>query len=116
MAEHPDPSLGRRALRIFGMLLTIVAITFALGEATSRAILGIRPLSDAPRIYMAHERWGWAHVPGSEDDFVKLGARQHIRINSLGHRDVEREQAKPFGRKRVLVLGDSGVAGLEVPL
>src|SRR5438093_3283426 len=99
MAKYQDLSLGSRILRILGMLLTIVAITFALGEVISRIVFGIQPLSDAPRVYTAHKRWGWAHVPGSDDDFVKLGARQHIRINALGHRDVEREVVRPVGRK-----------------
>ncbi len=40
----------------------------------------------------------------------------HVRINSLGMRDVERPAAKPAGVFRVLVLGDSITLGAGMPL
>lgn len=111
-----QPSLARRTLAALGTLFGVSAVTAGLGEITLRAILGIRPLAEAREIYEAHPRWGWRMKPGGEGDFVKLGARQHVRINALGLRDVERQSGKPPDTWRILALGDSAVAGLEVPI
>lgn len=40
----------------------------------------------------------------------------HIQINSHGLRDVEHEYVKPAGVYRILILGDSFIEALQVPL
>lgn len=109
------PGLGRRIAGFFGTLIGVAAITFLLGEVSSRAVLGIRPLSEAREIYRAHPRWGWALAPGSAGDFVKLGARQRVEINGRGLRERDIPYERTPGVTRVLVLGDSAVIGMEVP-
>lgn len=117
-AVPPTSGLLRRALRWIGRrlfeLVGIGLITLAVGEVASRAILGIAPLTTGGLLWEHHPRWGWRHRPGAEDTFVKLGARQHIRINSKGLREREIDYEKPPGVFRVLVLGDSTVVGFEV--
>jgi lysophospholipase L1-like esterase len=51
---------------------------------------------------------GWRNRPLADDTY--WGAR--VRINSAGLRGPERALAKPFGVRRVLVLGDSVAFGL----
>jgi hypothetical protein len=91
------------------------AVTLLVCEIALRAFLGIEPLTTEALVWQHHPRWGWAHRPNSEDRFVKPGCRQDIHINSLGLREREIGHAKPPGTFRVLVLGDSFVAGFEVP-
>jgi hypothetical protein len=95
--------------------VAIVALTVTAGEAASRLLLGIDPLTDASLLWIHHPRWGWHHQPGSEDLFVKPAFKQRIRINSQGLREREIPYEKPAGTFRVLVIGDSAVAGFEVP-
>jgi hypothetical protein len=101
--------------RKLGEALGIVAITVALGEIAFRVVLGVQPLTTESLVWQPHPRWGWSHRPGVEDVFVKLGCRQLIRINSLGLREREIPYEKRDDVFRVLVIGDSVVAGFEVP-
>jgi hypothetical protein len=105
---------GRRSLlrSLFDWVL-VVFVTLALGEGAAR-IAGIRPLTSADHLWRAHERWGWHHEPNSTDLFVKLGFTQEIHINSHGLRERELPYEKPAGVLRILMLGDSYVAGFEV--
>ena len=114
-AARRRPWPQRLALGLL-QLLAIAAITVALGEVAVRAVLGLRPLTPASFIFEGHPRWGWHHVPNAEGTFVKIGFQQDVKINSRGLREREEvEYAKPPGVFRVLVLGDSAVAGFEVP-
>ena len=55
------------------------------------------------------------YIPGKHGWNVIGRHRQWIEINSFGYRDREWTVAKPRGTRRVALLGDSYVAGLEVP-
>jgi hypothetical protein len=61
---------------------------------------------------------GWTYAPGQTG--MKLDRRleyaAYTRINSAGFRDLERSPEKPSGTVRVVLLGDSMLAGLQVPL
>lgn len=63
-------------------------------------------------------RWyGWAHVPGSSVEVRDPDSGRTFvqHFNSQGWHDVEHPIAKPAGRLRILVLGDSFTQGY-VPL
>lgn len=63
---------------------------------------------------------GFAHVPGAEGWWVNIAVpfefRTYVKISSQGLRDREFDLEKPPGVRRVLLLGDSLVDGLEVSL
>lgn len=111
MPQHGAParSLARRAAE----WVLILLITCTIGEIAAR-VAGRQPLTPGSLLWRHHERWGWHHQPNSEDVFVKLGFEQKIRINSKGLRERELPYEKPDGVLRVLVIGDSSVAGFEV--
>lgn len=116
LREPPKPSLFVHIGRFAGQALVILVITVAVGEAAARWILDIRPLTPGDLVWDHHPWRGWAHRPGAEDTFVKLAARQRIQINSQGLREREIPHGREPGVARVLVLGDSNVAGFEVGL
>jgi hypothetical protein len=66
--------------------------------------------------YRCDETLGWGFVPGRSGQRLGRGFEYLTRahINALGLRDVERTLAKPAGVYRIVVLGDSMVAGLQV--
>ena len=91
----------------------IVLLTVLVGEGVAR-IAGVRPLTAADELWRNHPRWGWHHEPNSTDVFVKTDFTQEIHINSRGLREREFPYEKPAGTRRILVIGDSSVAGFEV--
>ncbi len=95
-------------------LVTVLAAVAAL-EAALR-LLGLG--SDATT--REHPWAGWVHIPGRravfESEDPALGRQIRLAFNSLGLRDVERTIEKPPGTTRVLVLGDSYVEAMQVPL
>jgi lysophospholipase L1-like esterase len=58
---------------------------------------------------------GCRQIPGKQVTW-RLEGFSNDYLSSSGHRDVEHEQAKPVGTKRIMVLGDSATEGLQVPL
>jgi hypothetical protein len=105
-------------------LLCLVSFAFALAvlEIGLRAT-GYRPLyevySKSSQFWRADPLLGWSHQPGAEGTFVgprpwPIEFEAPVRINSLGLRGPEVEPL-PEGGLRVLLLGDSMVAGFEVP-
>lgn len=111
-AEGAAP--GRRVSGRLAAMLCVAGLSVLLSEVSLRSILGVQPLSEARAIYRAHPRWGWHHEPNASDDFVKLGTRQRISIGPTGLRSGPIPYERTPGTMRVLVLGDSIVAGLEV--
>jgi hypothetical protein len=85
-----------------------------LAELVARYVLDVRPLTSDFYFFEYHPRWGWTYRRDAEGVFVRLGFEQPIRINSLGLREREIPYEKPPGVTRVLVVGDSNVAGFEV--
>ena len=86
-------------------------------------VLGYRPVYDeysSPDEFFRHDPdLGWSFAPGSDGEYVgprpfPVEYRTDVRINSLGLRGPEVAPVPPGGL-RVLVLGDSWTAGLEVP-
>lgn len=113
-------------LRRFGLKLAVAAmsvvLTLGVVEVVFR-LLGYDPVydvySDPEDFYRADPVLGWSFAPGTRDEYVgprpfPIEYRTEVRINSLGLRGPELAPVPPGGL-RVLVLGDSWVAGLEVP-
>ncbi|MBW3557770.1 MAG: SGNH/GDSL hydrolase family protein, partial [Actinobacteria bacterium] len=85
-------------------------------------VAGYEPIYRAyskPELFWRHDPLlGWSQQPGARDTFVgprpfPVQFRTPVRINSIGLRGGEVSPV-PAGGKRVLVLGDSFVAGFEV--
>jgi hypothetical protein len=95
-------------------MLVFGGVFFGLAELVARYVLDVRPLTSDFYFFDYHPRWGWAHRPDAEGTFVRLGFEQPIRINSHGLPEREIPYEKPPGVLRVLVVGDSNVAGFEV--
>lgn len=57
---------------------------------------------------------GWTMQPNAKGKFIRPEFETHIETNSLGLRDDEVRDPKPRNEFRILLLGDSVVAGFEV--
>jgi hypothetical protein len=111
-------SAGKKIAVLLGSLvLSCVVLEIAF------RVLGYEPLHavySKPEIFWQHDPLlGWSHEPGAKD--VYRGPRPFpiqfsapVQINSLGLRGPEVLPVPPGGQ-RVMLLGDSMVAGFEVP-
>lgn len=107
------PARGRRLLG--GFLLA------GFGAAMALLVLeiGVRALHLVPdRFWHPDALLGTALIPGAsgwwtqeEHEFVVP-----VRINDAGRRDLDRTLATPAGTLRVMLLGDSFVEALQVPI
>ena len=102
--------LGRAALSWLG----VAALSFVVAEVALRTILDVQPLTPGQFVFEAHPTRGWTHRAGASDRYVKLGTKQDIHINSHNLREREIPYEREAGVRRVLVVGDSQVAGFEV--
>lgn len=104
------PGWLRRPLEWLG----VAALSLLVAEVALRAVLDVQPLTPGQFLFDPHPTRGWTHRPGAVDEYVKIGTRQEIRINSLGLRERELPRERAPGTWRVLVVGDSQVVGFEV--
>jgi len=58
---------------------------------------------------------GWKGIPNKEGKFIKGQVASYVKMNSQGFRDKEHNAQKKDDTFRILVLGDSFVAAVEVP-
>jgi lysophospholipase L1-like esterase len=123
MRAGPRAGRGKRkgALGNVILLAASLALVCAVVEGALR-LAGFVPIYEVyskPELFWRHdERLGWSLEPGARGRYV--GPRPFpvefdsaIEINSLGLRGPEPAPRRP-GELRVLVLGDSVVAGFEV--
>jgi lysophospholipase L1-like esterase len=93
-------------------------VTLALGVGLG--LLGMELLARAvlTDFYRCDPELGWTFVPGKSGLKVdrRLEYVERIHINSAGFHDAEHALEKPPGTFRIVVLGDSMLAGLQVPL
>jgi lysophospholipase L1-like esterase len=121
--RHPSGAWRklRAGITLVGLAVGSVALLLGLIEIGFR-LAGYEPIYDVyskPSIFWRHdELLGWSHVPGSEDVYVgprpwPVEFRSPVQINSIGLRGPEIPELPPDGY-RILLLGDSLVAGFEV--
>lgn len=72
------------------------------------------PLPD--RFFAPNADFGWFHIPGRSGWHRTPELEVPVSINQLGLRDADYPYEKDDGTFRVLMLGDSFVEGLQVPL
>lgn len=120
--DEPVRSRGLELLLNLGLALLSVLLGAGLVEIGLR-IAGYRAIYEMyskPSIFWQHdELLGWSHQPGAVGEYVgprpwPVEFRTEVRINSLGLRGPELAPLQD-GARRVLLLGDSMVAGFEVP-
>lgn len=92
-----------------GLLGITLLVALGLVEAGLR-LVGY----SVPVFHTLDPTLGWAFRPGAQGWQTREG-RAWVRINRVGMRDSERTVAKPPGTYRIAVIGDSYVAGVEVP-
>jgi lysophospholipase L1-like esterase len=90
------------------LLLATLLVSFGLAEAGLR-LIGF----DFPQFHERDDTVGLTLRPGAEGWYTEEG-RAWVEVNSAGMRDVERTRAKPAGRLRVAVLGDSYTEAIQV--
>jgi len=120
---RPIPRLkpGRRRRGCLGRL-TVVLIALILALAASELIIRL-VLPAPPLLGQFDPLLGLSLRPGAEG-WWRREHTAYVKINSLGHRDVERpwkrdargNWIKPPGTRRILLLGDSFVEALQVDL
>lgn len=118
---NADRSRITRALAAAALAVTSIAGVLVIFEIGLRLTghVAIYEMYSKPSLFWRHdELLGWSHEPGSRGVFVgprpwPIEFRAHVEINSLGLRGPEIGPPAP-GERRVLLLGDSVVAGFEV--
>ena len=104
---------GRQAVALLLLAAFGVALSLLVLEA------GVRALHLVPtRFWEPDALLGTRLIAGKEGWWTQEDHEfaVSIRINSQRRRDVERDAAKPAGVFRILVLGDSFIEALQVPL
>ena len=99
----------------FGLFLGVVLCQFALFEAGLRLEGGSEAAPAFQRLFMTDERVGYRLRPGVSTRFKTHEFETDIVINSSGTRDDEIGPKQPHER-RIVVLGDSLVMSIQVPL
>jgi lysophospholipase L1-like esterase len=109
---------------LLNLLLVAVSSGIALGGAEiAFRLAGYRAIYEiysTPWVFWRYDPvLGWSHEPHATGTFVgprpwPIEFSSPVKINSLGLRGPELAE-KPAGGVRVLALGDSVVAGFEVP-
>ena len=106
-------AVGRR------VLLASLLVGFGIGLALLTVEIGVRLLHLVPsRFWKPDARLGTVLIPDSSGWWTQ---EEHeftvpVHVNAEGRRDLERPVQKPPGTYRILVLGDSFVEAMQVPL
>jgi len=103
--------MARRAL----LFTVILAAQFVLFEAGLRLAGGSEAAPEFQGLFMRDPRVGHRLQPGATAHFRTREFATDIAINSAGVRDVEFGPKAP-GERRIVVLGDSLVMAVQVPL
>jgi len=107
--------MSRGGRIVAGLFLAAFGVALAAGVME----VGVRVMHLVPtRFWQPDPLLGTRLIPGKEGWWTQEEHefRVPVRINSLGCHDIEHSIKKPDGSRRVLLLGDSHVEALQVPL
>ncbi|MHC4918109.1 MAG: SGNH/GDSL hydrolase family protein [Planctomycetota bacterium] len=88
-------------------------IAVLIAELTVRLVV---PDFNLSPYWRYHQVLGWTQIPGLDTEIQVQGKTVRVQFNSLGFRDVEHEEAKPPGTRRIVVVGDSFSEAIQVNL
>jgi hypothetical protein len=103
------------------LLVGAMCAGVVLSEVVSRAVKRVVCVTAGAKLFAPHPLYGWTHEPHAEGwTHGCIGRafewRAFSRMNADGLRDREYAPARRPGVFRVLLLGDSFVEGMQVPL
>ncbi len=103
----------RRLKSTFLLLFFTLLVSFLLGEIIVRFFV----VQETKRLATYDKELGWRGTPNGEGTFIRLrdDIRTPFRFNNIGFRDDDYLPKQP-GQKRLVLLGDSFVESLEVPV
>lgn len=93
--------------------LVAASVVFALGMA--EIVVRVMDLEPPPMWHFT-STVGWLYQPNLKTWYTSPEFHSRVEINSRGFHDREHQYAKPPGVVRIVTLGDSFVAAIEVPL
>ena len=102
--------------------LSILMLTLMLILAGTEAFFRVfypqtAGVSEHQRLFEYQSELGWQLIPNKTGLYIsKHEFKTRIAINSAGMRDIEYTLAKPPGKKRIAVLGDSFTSSMGVDL
>ncbi len=103
------------------LVLVSSAATVVLSEAAFRAVKRVVCMTAGAKLFRPQPLYGWTHEPsaaGWTNGCVGRAFewRAFSRMNADGLRDVDHQRTRTPGVARILLLGDSFVEGMQVPL
>lgn len=106
------PGRGRTWLKRLGLISGSLLFSLVILEMAARALhLG------SGGFWKPHPLYGWENIPNARGWESCYGECEvYVEINSHGLRDYDYPYAKPPGVQRILFLGDSLTAAMQVPL
>ena len=111
-----DPPHPRRRLRTAALILVEAALVLGVVEIAIR--MTVAPQIDVPHMRV-HPEGYYTWYPGSRFTYHNLPNVEPpsaaVRVNAAGLRGPEIASPKPAGERRVLVLGDSYTASVQLP-
>jgi hypothetical protein len=120
VADPRETSAARESPRRTSRRRELAFRAFALGVGLAGGVVCVELLARLvlTDFYTCDPAVGWSFEPGKAGFKVdrRLEYAVHTRINSAGFHDLERSLEKPPGTERVVLLGDSMLAGMQVPL
>ncbi len=120
MTNKPTvPPQANHGLRRFVRLSLVMVVSLALALVVLEIAVRMIPLYPT-RFIIPDAQLGWRFQPDAQGVWFNVNCPREfmnpVQINRRGMHDIDHALAKPEGVRRVLILGDSLVAGLEIPL
>lgn len=116
--RRSGPGFGAAVRRVLSGLAVSLTTLIVLALLLEVALRVLKIGSDATT--REHPVIGWVHLSSRhvafESEDHALGRQIEVEFNALGLRDVERRVDKSPGTYRVLMMGDSYVEAMQVPL